>query len=69
MMCSFHQDGGQVSVEAWVRCNTFMRICSLFMLPAEMGVESGGFKGVLPRKIAREALNRLLQDCGARPVQ
>jgi hypothetical protein len=34
---------------------------SAFMLPAEMGIESGGFKGVLPRKIARDGVNALLK--------
>jgi hypothetical protein len=69
MMYSFRQEGDQVAVEAWVRCNTLVRLCSLFILPSEMGIESGGFKGVLPRKIAREALNRLLQQFGAPAVQ
>jgi hypothetical protein len=64
MMYSFTQANGQIYVEAWVRCNMFARLASFFILPAEMSIESGGFKGVLPRKIAREALNRLLAQIG-----
>ena len=69
MMFSFRQEGADVWIEAWVRCNLLLRICSAFILPAEMSVESGGFRGVLPRKIARDALNRFLQQIGAAPLQ
>jgi hypothetical protein len=34
-----------------------------------MGVESGGVKAALIRKIARESLNRLLLELGASLVQ
>jgi hypothetical protein len=64
MMLSVRQASGSVEMEAWVRCNLFMRIMSAFMLPAEMGIESGGFRGVLPRQIARNAVNGLLKLLG-----
>jgi hypothetical protein len=35
------------------------------MLPAEMHIRSGGFRAVLPRKIARGAVNELLAQVGA----
>jgi len=69
MMLSVRQAGGRVDMEAWVRCNMFMRIMSFFMLPAEMGIESGGFKGVLPRQIARNAVNGLLGVLGQPLIQ
>ena len=64
MMLRLAQDGDQVSGEAWIRAGLLVRIFALFLLPAEMGIESGGFKGVLPRKIARTAVNKLLAELG-----
>lgn len=64
MMLEVRQEDGQVHLEAWVRCNLFVRLMSLFMLPAEMGIESGGFRAVLPRNIARSAVNKLLPQLG-----
>ncbi len=69
MMFSFRQASGQVAVEAWIPSSTFQRACSFFILPPEMGVESGGVKAALIRKIARESLNRLLLELGASLVQ
>jgi len=64
MMLSIRQEGAVTKLEAWVRCNLFMRISSFFILPQEIGIESGGFKAVLPRKIARAAVNGLLHQLG-----
>jgi hypothetical protein len=64
MMLEVGQKDGQVHLEAWIRCNLFVRIMSFFMLPAEMGIESGGFRAVLPRNIARGAVNKLLPQLG-----
>ena len=47
-------------MEAYVRTNFFVRLFALFLVPEEMGVESGGFKLVAPRKITRTAVNTLL---------
>jgi hypothetical protein len=69
MMLEVRQDGSQVHLEAWVRCNLFVRLMSLFMLPAEMGIESGGFWAVLPRNIARSAVNKLLPQLGQPVIQ
>jgi hypothetical protein len=68
MMLSIGQTDSKVVMEAWVRCNIFIRITSLFILPAEMGIQSGGFRGVLPRSIARNAVNVLLQQLGQPPI-
>jgi hypothetical protein len=64
MMLSIQEQNGQVAMEAWVRCNLFVRLSSFFILPAEIGVQSGGVKAVLPRKIGRDAVNALLQQLG-----
>jgi hypothetical protein len=64
MMLSIREVDGQVTMEAWVRCNLFNRLASFFILPAEIGIQSGGLKAVVPRKIARDAVNILLQQLG-----
>jgi hypothetical protein len=60
MMLHVRQDGAQTVLQAWIRANMVIRAFALFLLPAEMGIESGGVKAMLPRKIARTALNKLL---------
>ena len=68
MRAQFTQRGDQMEVQAWVPISLFVRICALFMLPAEMHIRSGGFRAVLPRKIARNAVNELLVQVGAQPI-
>jgi hypothetical protein len=60
MMFEIRQSGPNFHFEAWIRVSTFVRIFALFLIPSEMGIESGGFKLVVPRKIAREAINKLM---------
>lgn len=69
MMLSLETRPGGVHLEAWVRGQLLARLISLFILPAEMGIESGGFRGVVPRKIARTAVNPLLVSLGQPPIQ
>ena len=64
MMLKVAESGGQTTMEAWIRAGLFVRIMALFILPAEMGVESGGFRGVAPRSIARKAVNKLMSALG-----
>ena len=61
MMLKVVENGEQITLEAWVRCNLFIRASSLFLLPAEMSIESGELRGMAPRKIARKAVNKLLE--------
>src|SRR5262245_13968785 len=69
MMLAISTDGGaQVMMQAWVRANLFVRLMSFFILPAEMHIRSGGFRAVLPRKIARDAINPLLNKLGQQPI-
>ena len=68
MMLRLAQNGDAVTGEAWIRAGLLVRIMALLLLPAEMGIESGGFKGVLPRKIARTAVNKLLTALGQQPI-
>lgn len=64
MMLELRHDAGQVHLEAWTRFNLFARLGSFFILPDEMGIESGGFRAVVPRNIARGAVNKLLPQLG-----
>lgn len=59
---------GTMQLQAWLPISIFARIAALFMLPAEMHIRSGGFRAVLPRKIARNAVNDLLAQVGAQPI-
>jgi hypothetical protein len=69
MRAQFSYDGaGTMQMQAWLPINLFARIAALFMLPAEMHIRSGGFRAVLPRKIARNAVNELLQQVGAQLI-
>lgn len=68
MMLRLEQQGSRVILEAWIRCGTFVRLFALFLIPGQMGVQSGGFKLALPRKIAREAINKLLAQLGQGPI-
>jgi hypothetical protein len=42
---------------------------ALFLIPAEMNIQPGGFRMVLPRNIARGKVNQLLADLGAAQIQ
>jgi hypothetical protein len=68
MMLEAGQEGDRAHIEAWIRATPFVRVMSLFMLPREMGVESGGFKGRLPRNMARGTVNELLSSLGQPPI-
>jgi hypothetical protein len=69
MRAQFSYDGaGSMQVQAWLPIGLFARIGALFMLPAEMHIRSGGFRAVLPRKMARTAVNELLAQVGAQPI-
>lgn len=60
MMFRVIQNGDLFTLESWVRVNPFARACTLFILPAELSIESGGLQAMAPRKIARTAVNKLL---------
>jgi hypothetical protein len=68
MRAQFTQREGQIEMQAWIPISPIARIFALFMLPAEMHIRSGGFRAVLPRKLARDAINELLADVGAQPI-
>jgi hypothetical protein len=61
-------DHGRGHLEGWVGSNMAARLLSLFILPANITLESGGFKGALPRKLGRDEVNPLLATLGQAPL-
>ncbi|HEU4728168.1 MAG TPA: hypothetical protein VFT22_09775 [Kofleriaceae bacterium] len=64
MRAQFSLQNGVVEVHAWVHNPLLARIFSLFILPPEIHVGSGGLRAILPRRIARKAVNELLAQLG-----
>lgn len=54
----------ELVLEIWIRFNLFARLSSLFIVPAEMGIESGGVRAVLLKSTARNRFNQLLAHLG-----
>jgi hypothetical protein len=69
MMLEISQTGDKVHIEAWVRTGFLQRLLALFLIPSEMGIDSGGFRLVLPRKTARTAVNELLAQFQHPPIE
>ena len=68
MRAQFTQRGSEIELQAWVHVPLLTRLMALFLLPQEMSVRSGGFRAMVPRAIARKAVNELLADVGAVPI-
>jgi hypothetical protein len=62
------QAGSKTHLEAWIKVSFAVRLMALFVLPKQMGLESGGFRGALPRKIGRQRVNALLEKLGQPPI-
>lgn len=68
MRAQFTRRGSEIELQAWVHLPLLARILALFLLPQEMNVKSGGFRAMVPRAIARKAVNELLVQVGAQPI-
>jgi hypothetical protein len=64
MMLNVKRDNQKIRLETWVSVNLFMRLFALFLVPSEMGIESGGVRLIAPRSIARKTVNELLVQLG-----
>jgi len=53
--------GTTVHLEAWIRVPPLNQMASLFILPKEMGIEAGGIRLILPREIARDDMDDLVE--------
>ena len=68
MPFTIRQAGPAVHLEAWIHATMVARLFALFLIPSDMSVESGGVRGVLPRTMARNAVNNLLVQLGQPPI-
>ena len=68
MPLTVRQNGPAVHLEAWIHANLVARICALFLIPTDMGIESGGVRGILPRSMARDSVNKLLAQLGQESI-
>jgi hypothetical protein len=68
MMLAAQVDGNVLTLQAWIRGTFIARLFSLFILPAEMHIRSGGLKAVLPRNMARGEVNKLILALGGPPI-
>lgn len=64
MKAAISVSGSALTLQAWVAPTFLARLFALFLIPAEMHVNSGGFKMVLPRNMARKPINELLGQLG-----
>ena len=69
MLLKVIKNESSITMEAWIRASLPVRIMSFFILPAEITIKSGGFKAVIPRDIARKAVNELLLQLGQPLIQ
>ena len=56
-----------VHLESWIKLSTFLRLCWLFLAPSELGIDNG-IVGMIPRRMARTAVNHLLASLGQPPI-
>ncbi|MBL8916024.1 MAG: hypothetical protein JNM17_35320 [Archangium sp.] len=64
MKAAISVNGSSLTLQAWVAPTFLARLFALFLIPAEMHVNSGGFKMVIPRNMARKPVNELLAQLG-----
>ncbi len=62
------QEGKQVILEAWVKADSFLLLSLLAGKKPETAIDSGGLIAAVPKRRAREAVNRLLARFGQKPV-
>lgn len=68
MIVQIESVGTGVRLSAWVDGRSWRQLWGLFLTPREMALEKGGMRGSAPRKVAREAVNRLLEQVGQSPI-
>jgi hypothetical protein len=68
MMCVVRQFNEHVRIEAFIHARLIARMGALFLIPTDKSIEPGGVVGVLPRKICRDAVDKLLAQLGQPPI-
>jgi len=60
------KDDPETTFEAWIRVNVTFRLMLLFILPSEMGLESGGFR--LAETLHDKDVDELINQLGQSPI-
>ncbi|MBN1288794.1 MAG: hypothetical protein JXA49_04060 [Actinobacteria bacterium] len=60
--------GSFYRLEAWIYTILINRVFTFGIFPEETVIESGGFINMIPRSMAREKVNLLLQMLGQPPI-
>lgn len=60
--------GSAYRLEAWAYVPTLNYVLAFGILPREMILESGGFRGVVPRNMGRKEVNALLAALDQPPI-
>lgn len=68
ILVEISQAQGRVQLMAWVKASALDRGRALFMVPAEMGLESGGAQLMVARNTGRKLVNTLLSRLGQPPI-
>ncbi len=68
MMCVVRQFNQHVRIEAFIHARLIARMGALFLIPTDKSIEPGGVVGVLPRKMCRDAVDKLLAQLGQPPI-
>jgi len=63
------QNNDIVHLESYIKIHFLARLNSLFLLPGQMSLNSGGFRAVVPRKLARGNVNQLLLKLEQEPIK
>lgn len=62
------RQGTELAVEAWVKADLYLILSIFGDRSPEAAIESGGLTASVPRKRARDAVNRLLGRFGQPPI-
>lgn len=62
------QDGQNITLEAWVKADFYLLLSLLTGKQPEACLDSGGLVATIPRRIARAAVNELLDELGQKPI-
>jgi hypothetical protein len=67
-MLEIRQNGEKIALSAWIKADYYLVLSLLRGEKPESGIESGGLTAAIPRRRAREAVNKLLAKLGQAPV-
>src|SRR5688572_13062307 len=69
LIVDIQQMNNQVHLETWLKASLLDRTRALFLIPSEIGLDSGsGLRMVIARKTGRSLVNKLLDRLGQPPI-